>query len=79
MHSSNSYIKDGKGIINGTTITQVDNADEVDGYHANGLFTGLSNSGNSIKVDIGGTSKTLQVNYANSAGSATSATKVIVN
>lgn len=55
------------------------NADKLDGYHANGLFTGLSNSGNSIKVDIGGTSKTLQVNYANSAGSATSATKVIVN
>ena len=52
------------------------NSDKLDGYHANGLFTGLSNSGNSIKVDIGGTSKTLQVNYANSAGSAT---KVIVN
>lgn len=76
LHSSNSFVKDGKGIINGTTITQVDNADKLDGYHANGLFTGLSNSGNSIKVDIGGTSKTLQVNYATNAGSAT---KVIVN
>lgn len=54
-------------------------ADTIDGYHANGLFTDLSNSENSIKVNIGGTSKTLQVNYANSAGSATSATKVIVN
>lgn len=30
----NSYVKDGKGIINGTTITQVDNADKLDGYHA---------------------------------------------
>lgn len=30
----NSYVKDGKGIINGTTITQVDNSDKLDGYHA---------------------------------------------
>ncbi len=30
----NSYVKDGKGIINGTTITQVNNADKLDGYHA---------------------------------------------
>ena len=82
LHNGNSYVKDGKGVINGATIALVDNAsnsDKLDGYHANSLFTGLSNSGNSIKVDIGGTSKTLQVNYANSAGSATSATKVIVN
>lgn len=54
-------------------------ADTIDGYHASNLFTDLSNSGNSIKIGIGGTSKTLQVNYANSASSATSATKVIVN
>lgn len=82
LHNGNSYVKDGKGVINGATIALVDNAsnaDKLDGYHANSLFTGLSNSGNSIKVDIGGTSKTLQVNYANSAGSATSAAKVIVN
>lgn len=82
LDTGNSYVRDGKGVINGTTITLVDNAsnaDKLDGYHANSLFTGLSNSGNSIKIDIGGTSKTLQVNYANSAGSATSATKVIVN
>lgn len=81
LDTGNSYVKGGKGVINGTIITQVDNAtnaDTIDGYHANGLFTGLSNSGNSIKVDIGGTSKTLQVNYANSAGSATSAAKVNV-
>lgn len=61
------------------TADNATNSDKLDGYHANSLFTGLSNSGNSIKVDIGGTSKTLQVNYANSAGSATSAAKVIVN
>lgn len=30
----NSYVKNGKGIINGTTITQVDNSDKLDGYHA---------------------------------------------
>lgn len=59
-----------------TTGGYVLEADTIDGYHASNLFTGLSNSGNSIKIDIGGTSKTLQVNYANSAGSAT---RVIVN
>ena len=29
----NSYVKDGKGIINGTTITKVNNADTLDGAH----------------------------------------------
>lgn len=29
----NSYVKDGKGIINGTTITEVNNANTLDGAH----------------------------------------------
>lgn len=49
------------------------NADTVDGYHANGLLTALSNSDNGISITIGGTTKSvsnISVNYASSAGSA---------
>ena len=35
LDTSSTYISGGKGVINGTTITQVDNADKLDGYHAN--------------------------------------------
>lgn len=55
------------------------NSDTVDGYHANGLLTALSNSNNGISITVGGTTKSItniSVNHANSAGSAT---KVIVN
>lgn len=38
LHDGNSYVTDGKGIINGTTITQVSNADMVDGYHENSFL-----------------------------------------
>lgn len=34
LDTSSTYVSNGKGIINGTTITQVDNADTVDGEHA---------------------------------------------
>lgn len=34
LDTGNSYVTNGKGVINGTTITQVDNADKVDGEHA---------------------------------------------
>lgn len=54
----------------------VTNADTVDGYHASGLFTNLSNSGNNLSITIGGTNKTLTPAYATSAGSATYAGKV---
>lgn len=54
----------------------VTNADTVDGYHASGLFTNLSNSGNNLSITIGGTNKTLTPAYATSAGSATYAHKV---
>jgi hypothetical protein len=60
--------------ITGGNVSSSTNADKLDGYHANRLFTGLSNSGNNISISIGGTTKTLTVGYASSAGSATTAT-----
>lgn len=48
------------------------NADTLDGYHANGLLTALSNTNNGISVTVGGTTKSvsnISVNYASSAGS----------
>lgn len=50
-----------------TTMVTNLNADKVDGYNANGLFTALTNSGNNISISIGGTTKTLAVGYAASA------------
>lgn len=47
--------------INSKTIS---NADKLDGVHASGLFTNLSNSGNNISITIGGTNKTLTAAYA---------------
>lgn len=35
------------------------NADTVDGYHANGLLTALSNSDNGISITVGGTTKSV--------------------
>lgn len=49
------------------------NADTVDGVHANGLLTDLSNSNNGISITVGGTTKSvsnISVNYASSSGSA---------
>lgn len=43
------------------------NAGTLDGIHANGLFTNLSNSGNNLSITIGGTNKTLTVGYATKA------------
>lgn len=40
------------------------NAGTLDGIHANGLFTNLSNNGNNLSITIGGTNKTLTVRYA---------------
>lgn len=57
-----------------TNADNVSNADTVDGYHADGLFTSLANSSNTISISIGGTTKTLTVGYASSAGSAATAT-----
>lgn len=38
LTSHNTYISNGSGIINGTTITQVSNSDTVDGYHASNII-----------------------------------------
>ena len=57
-------------ITQGSDVATVHNADMVDGIHANGLFTNLSNSGNSLSITVGGTNKTLTVNYASNAGNA---------
>ena len=62
LDTSSTNVTDGKGVINGTTITQVDNstnADKLDGYHAGGLLTALSNSNRGISLTVGGTTKSL--------------------
>lgn len=51
-------------IAQGSDVATVHNADMVDGIHASGLFTNLSNSGNSLSITVGGTNKTLKVGYA---------------
>ena len=43
------------------------NAGTLDGIHANGLFTNLSNNGYNLSITIGGTNKTLTVGYATKA------------
>lgn len=53
--------------------TSATNADMLDGYHANGLLTDLSNYNNGISITVGGTTKSvsnISVNYASSAGNA---------
>lgn len=51
----------------------VGNSDKLDGIHANGLLTALSNSDSGISITVGGTTKSvsnISVNYASSAGNA---------
>ena len=51
----------------------VGNSDKLDGIHANGLLTALSNSDKGISITVGGTTKSvsnISVNYAGSAGNA---------
>ena len=62
LDNINSYVTNGKGFINGSEITQVSNAtnaDKLDGYHASGLLTALSNSNRGISLTVGGTTKSL--------------------
>ena len=59
--------------------SKVSDADKLDGIHANGLLTALSNSNNGVSITVGGTTKSISnisVNHANSAGSANTATKL---
>lgn len=51
----------------------VGNSDKLDGIHANGLLTALSNSDKGISITVGGTTKSvsnISVNYASNAGNA---------
>ena len=51
----------------------VGNSDKLDGIHANGLLTALSNSDKGISITVGGTTKSvsnISVGYASSAGNA---------
>lgn len=52
------------------------NADKLDGYHANGLLTALSNSNNGISITVGGTTKSVSNISANHASNADTALKV---
>lgn len=45
----NTYVSNGKGYINGTEITQVNNSDTIDGWHKNNIqWTGYITSGNTL-------------------------------
>lgn len=77
--SSDSYVLLGGGghkTISSLSVNYANsagNADTVDGYHANGLLTALSNSDNGISITVGGTTKSISnisVNYASTADSA---------
>ena len=59
--------------ISGNAATAT-NADKLDGIHANGLLTALSNSNNGISITVGGTTKSISnisVNHASNADTAT--------
>lgn len=52
------------------------NSDTVDGYHASGLLTALSNSNNGISITVGGTTKSISNISVNHASSSDTASKV---
>lgn len=52
------------------------NSDTVDGYHASGLLTALSNSNNGISITVGGTTKSISNISVNHASNADTATKL---
>lgn len=60
-------------LIDTTYLSFMGNADLLDGYHASGLLTSITNSNNGISITVGGTTKSvsnISVNYASSAGNA---------
>lgn len=62
--------------------SKVADSDKLDGIHANGLLTALSNSDKGISITVGGTTKSvsnISVNYASSAGNADTVDGVHVN
>lgn len=52
------------------------NSDTVDGYHASGLLTALSNPNNGISITVGGTTKSISNISVNHASNADTASKV---
>ena len=75
------YIEASNGVTKGLSAvkqlafldSKVADSDKLDGIHANGLLTALSNSNNGISITVGGTTKSISnisVNYASSAGNA---------
>lgn len=56
--------------------TSAGNADKVDGVHANGLLTALSNSDKGISITVGGTTKSVSNISVNHASNADTALKV---
>lgn len=53
--------------------SKVADSDKLDGYHASGLLTSVTNTNNGISVTVGGTTKSvsnISVNYASNAGNA---------
>jgi hypothetical protein len=62
-NGSDSYLRSYR-----TSALSVAKADTVDGYHANGLLTSVTNTNNGISVTVGGTTKSvsnINVNGAN--------------
>lgn len=69
--SSDDYVLLGGGGHKAENALNVSNAHTVDGIHANGLLTALSNSDKGISITVGGTTKSISnisVNYAGSTG-----------
>lgn len=69
---ANMYASTFHGSLDGNATTAT-NSDTLDGYHASGLLTALSNSDNGISITVGGITKSISnisVNYASSAGNA---------
>ena len=61
LTTQNTYVSNNKGYINGLEITQVNNADTLDGAHLNGIFTGFSYAQSRLTATIGTVSKTVNV------------------
>ena len=63
--------------ISGNAATAT-NADKLDGIHANGLLTALSNSNNGISLTVGGTTKTVSNMQVYSATKLTNARNISI-
>ena len=66
------------GVTKSFLVNWAADSGKLDGYHASDLLTSVTNTNNGISVTVGGTTKSvsnISVNYAASAGSASSATQ----